>query len=229
MRPEPTVLALACTLLGLASGAHAGEAPHEVSFATADSGTVHANRYGAGTRGVVLAHGAVFDKESWAGLADSLARRGFVVLAIDFRGYGRSVAGTKERGLDEDVLAAVRYLHAHGATSVSVVGASMGGGASGRAATEASPGEIDRLVLLSPVSIPDPARMHAASVLYIASRDERMAPGIREQYERAPEPRRLVLLEGSAHAQNIFATDQGPNLTRILLEALEAPAPPAGH
>jgi len=223
MKPEFAVLALACALLGLVRGAPAGEPPREVSFATADSGTVHANRYGSGTRGVVLAHGAVFDKESWAGLADSLARHGLVVLAIDFRGYGKSVAGTKERGLDEDVLGAVRYLHAHGATSVSVVGASMGGGASGRAATEARPGEIDHLILLSPVSIPDPGRIHATSVLYIASRDERMAPGIREQYERAPEPKRLVLLDGSAHAQNIFATEQGEHLTRILLEALDTP------
>jgi len=229
MRPESAALGLLFTLLGVASGARADGAPQEVSFATADSGTVHANRYGSGNRGVVLAHGAVFDKESWAGLADSLARRGLVVLAIDFRGHGKSVAGTQERGLDEDVLAAVRYLHAHGAGSVSVVGASMGGGASARAATEAGPGEIDRLILLSPVSIPDPGAMHAASVLYIASRDERMAPGIREQYERAPEPKRLVLLEGSAHAQNIFATDQGPGLTRILLEALVAPAAPTHH
>ncbi len=205
----------------------AGEAPRAVSFATADSGTVVADLYGRGERGVVLAHGAVFDKESWAPLADSLAAHGLQALAIDFRGYGDSRAGTKERGLDEDVLAAVRWLHEHGAKSVSVLGASMGGGASARAATEARPGEIDRLALLSPVPIEHPEKLQAATILYVASRDERLAPRIRKQYEKAPEPKRLVLIDGDVHAQNIFRTDQGPRLTQVLLDFLAAGKPSA--
>jgi dienelactone hydrolase len=212
-----------------AGASRAGESPRTVSFATADSGTVVADLYGSGGRAVVLAHGAVFDKESWAPLADSLAARGLRALAIDFRGYGGSKAGTKARGLDEDVLAAVRWLHAHGAKSVSVLGASMGGGASGRAATEAKPGEIDRLALLSPVSIEHPEQLKAATILYVASRDERMAPGIREQYAKAPEPKRLVLIDGDVHAQNIFRTDQGPRLTQVLLDFLAGETPPAGE
>jgi hypothetical protein len=114
---------------------------------------------------------------------------------------------------------------AHGVTSVSVLGANMGGGASGRAATEAAPGEIDRLILFSPVSILDPGRIHAASVLDVASHDEKMAPGIREQSGRAPEPKRLVLLEGGAHAQNIFRTPEGGRLPSLILEALEDGTP----
>ncbi len=210
---------MAFSLVGMALDARADGDPREVSFATADGGRVVANLYGSGERGVVLAHGAVFDKESWADVADGLAARGFMALAIDFRGYGKSVAGTKEHGMDEDVLAAVRYLHEHGAASVSVIGASMGGGASGTAATEARPGEIAHLILLSPVPIAHPEKIHAASVLYIASRDERLAPRIHEQYEKAPDPKRLVLLDGSAHAQNIFETDQAGKLMQILLDA----------
>jgi len=221
------LVALGVMLMSFAATgpAGAGKPPREVSFATADSGTVHADLFGAGERGVVLAHGAVFNKESWADLADSLAAHGFRVLAIDFRGYGKSVAGTKPRGLDEDVLAAVRYLHEQGAAAVSVVGGSMGGGASARAATEAKTGEIAHLVLLSPVSIEHPERIRAANILYIASREEKMAPGILDQYKAAPEPKRLVLLDGSAHAQNIFKTDQGPRLTQVILEALEESLP----
>lgn len=229
MKSFHRIFGLTVLLIGAVPPASAHEAPREVSFATADSGKVVADLYGRGARGVVLAHGAVFNKESWSGLADTLSDLGFRVLAIDFRGYGKSVAGTKEHGLDEDVLAAIRFLHAEGAKSISVIGASMGGGASGRAATEARPGEIDRLILLSPVSIPDPEKLHAGSVLYIASRDERMAPGIQAQYERAPEPKRLVLLDGDAHAQNIFKTDQAGRLTQTIIEGLRVNSPRAGR
>src|SRR5262249_42506039 len=84
----------------------------EGSFSPADGGTVVADLYAAqGSDAVVLAHGAAFDKASWAPFATWLASRGHQVLAIDFRGYGRSTAGTDSRALFEDVLAAVRYLH----------------------------------------------------------------------------------------------------------------------
>jgi pimeloyl-ACP methyl ester carboxylesterase len=220
------LLAPMLLFLGAAPPESAAPAPREVSFATADSGTVVADLYGHGERGVVLAHGAVFNKESWADLAGRLAGLGYQALPIDFRGYGKSVAGSKKRGLYEDVLAGVRYLHHHGAKEVSVIGASMGGGASARAATEAKPGEIDRLILLSPVPIAHPESLHVGSVLYVASRDERLAKKVRAQFERAPEPKRLLLLDGDAHAQNIFKTDRAERLTMAIVEALGA-APPA--
>ena len=66
----------------------------EISFPTADGGTVYGNLYGEGLHAVLLAHGAVFDKESWDGLAQFLSAEGYQVLAIDFRGYGKSTAGS---------------------------------------------------------------------------------------------------------------------------------------
>ena len=116
----------------------------EVSFGTTDGGTVFADLYAASSPDAVgLAHGAAFDKASWAPLATWLAARGHQVLAVDFRGYGRSTAGADSQALFEDVLAAVRYLHTHGVARVSVLGASMGGGAVAEAAVRAAPGEID--------------------------------------------------------------------------------------
>src|SRR5215471_135130 len=103
--------------------------PGEIHFTAQDGGEIYADVYGAGTRGVVLAHGARFDKASWKTQATELANAGFHVVAIDFRGYGKSKAGPNAKaGWDDlymDVLAAVRYLRQNGATSVAVVGASM--------------------------------------------------------------------------------------------------------
>ena len=48
-------------------------------------------------------------------------------------------------------------------------------------------------------------------------------PGIRDQYEKAPGPKELVILEGSAHAQFLFATDQAERLMREILRFLSEP------
>ena len=48
-------------------------------------------------------------------------------------------------------------------------------------------------------------------------------PKIREHYEQAPEPKELIILDGSAHAQFIFATEQGERLMREILRFLTAP------
>jgi pimeloyl-ACP methyl ester carboxylesterase len=64
--------------------------------------------------------------------------------------------------------------------------------------------------------------------LFIVSRDDigsgdiPRLPRIRAQYEKAPEPKELVILEGSAHAQFIFETDQADRLMREILRFLTA-------
>lgn len=192
----------------------------EVSFKTADGGKIVANLYGKGDHAVVLAHGAVFNKESWHNLAITLSSKGYTVLALDFRGYGKSASGSKEKALYMDVLAAVAYLRNEGAKYVSLIGASMGGGAAAQAAVEAKEGEIASVILLSPVPIQNPERMKADKFLFIASRDEPLMPGVKEQYERSPEPKKFELLEGSAHAQHIFKTERADKLTKLIVDFL---------
>jgi alpha-beta hydrolase superfamily lysophospholipase len=209
------------TVLAVVTALGAGPQPQTVTLTASDGGRIAADEYGRGADAVVLAHGAAFNKESWKPQAELLASKGHRVLAINFRGYGASTSGTDGKALYLDVLAAVRYLHDTGATTVSVVGASMGGGASGRAAVSARPGEIDRLLLLSPVSIEKPEDMKAGRFLYIASRDEPMAPGIQKQFDRAPQPKRIELLDGSGHAQNIFKTSQADRLTALIVGFLD--------
>jgi pimeloyl-ACP methyl ester carboxylesterase len=197
-----------------------GAEPASVTFPTADGGTVSADVYGEpGHDGVVLAHGKVFDKASWRPFAELLATRGFRALAFDFRGYGKSVAGKETDALFEDVLAAVRHLRHDGAARVVVIGGSMGGAAAARAAVAAEPGEIDGLVLLSPPDVASPERLKGR-LLFVASEHEPLAERIQQLYQRAPDPKRLVLLPGDAHAQHIFATAQADRLRTAILEFL---------
>jgi hypothetical protein len=63
--------------------------------------------------------------------------------------------------------------------------------------------------------------MHARRILYVASRDEPIAQGVAAQFAKAPEPKRLEMLDGAAHAQHIFPTAQGPALTKLMLDFLK--------
>ena len=48
-------------------------------------------------------------------------------------------------------------------------------------------------------------------------------PGIRASYEKAPQPKELIILDGSAHAQFLFETDQGERVMREILRFLSEP------
>lgn len=134
---------------------------------------------------------AASNKESWEKQARTLATSGFRVLAVDFRGYGKSKGPGDSEPMNAplylDVWAAVRYLRKAGARTVSVVGGSMGGAAAGDAAID-SPGEIARVVFLG--ASPDgPAEKLRCPSLFIVARDDRNAggarlPAIRAQYEK---------------------------------------------
>lgn len=202
-----------------------------ISFPSSDGGVVFADLYGSGDRAVVLAHGGQFNKESWAPQAKELQAAGFEVLAIDLRGYGQSHGPGDKDPMDAplylDVLAGVRYLHGHGAKSVSVVGGSMGGWAAGNASIESKPGEIDRVVMLG-AAPSEPAEKLKSPSLFIVARDdsdgshELRLPGIQKQYEKAPQPKQLIVLDGSAHAQYLFQTDQGDRVMRAILRFLKS-------
>ncbi|MBV8808950.1 MAG: alpha/beta fold hydrolase [Acidobacteriaceae bacterium] len=221
--PRTTFLAVVVTTLGAAQ--------QTISFPTEDGGRVCADVYGLGGRAVVLAHGGRFKKESWREQASVLASEGFQVLAIDFRGFGCST-GPGEKDFDHapfenDVVAAVRYLKAHGVKTVSVVGGSFGGEAAGDASIKSAPGEIDRIVFLG--AAPNlPAEGLKSRALFIVARDDAndagpRLPRIRAQYEKAPQPKELIVLDGSAHAQFLFQTDQSDWVMREILRFLSTP------
>ena len=217
-------LALAMATL-LASG------QESISFPAEDGGRVCADLYGQGASAVVLAHGGRFNKESWRVQANALVSEGLRVLAIDFRGFGCSTgpgqADFDNAPFENDVLAAVRYLKAHGAKVVSVVGGSFGGGAAGDASIRSAPGEIDRVVFLGAAPNLSAEKLKSRALFLVARDDANDAglrlPGIRAQYEKTPEPKELIVLDGSAHAQFLFQTDQSARVLHEITRFLSMP------
>ena len=97
------------------------------------NGAVREGRdYGDGEIGVVLTHmgGATDTQDDWAALAEELVAEGYRVVTFNHNASAVWV----------QVLAATEYLREHGATTIIVGGASLGGMASLRAAQEPGSG-----------------------------------------------------------------------------------------
>lgn len=203
-----------------------------VAFQVGDSVRLEADVYGTGDRGVVvIGHGGYSSRTSWQTEARALANAGFRALVFDTRGAIALRAGKETECLYDascmavDVLAAVRYLRRAGARTIAVVGGSAGGGAAAQASVDAAADEIDRLVLLAPMTISNPHQMKgrkffATSRADLGSDDKPRLPEIRELYERTPGPKEFLLLDGTAHGQRIFGTAEGARLRREMLRFL---------
>lgn len=214
--PSRHGVAIAALFAAIAAGSGCAgpRATQLLTFPADDGVAVNAYGYGrAASHGVVLVPGGHGVGETWEPQARQLARAGFRVLALDYRGLGRSSDGPQdEENVYRDVLAAVRRLRTEGAAEVSVVGASAGGSWAGQAALVA-PGEIDRLVFLA--SAPDRPEDLGGRKLYIVADNDRDGSGrirlddIHVSFERTPHPKQLAVVDGAAHAQFLFLTPQG--------------------
>jgi len=206
----------------------AARAQEPVSFSTQDGGLIQAQLYRAGEHGVVLVHGGRFNKESWEKQARALTNAGFTALAIDLRGYGKSKGpGDTDlftAPLQNDVLAAFKYLQEHGSKKISLLGASLGGGAVAEASARIDSKDLAAVILLA--ATPDhPEKMRGRKFFIIAredigSGDIPRLPKFREQFTKAPEPKKILILDGSAHAQFLFSTPQADRLVREILAFL---------
>lgn len=193
----------------------------EVHFQTEDHASIYANFSPRSSHAVLLAHGAIFNKDSWGDFEQRLLQENYTVLAIDFRGYNKSTRGEQARALHQDILAGVNFLREQKKiTRVTVLGASMGGAAATKASIESRPNTINQLILLSPAQVLKPESLKSET-LFIFSQNEYLAKKINAAYEKALTPKQRAIIDGKAHAQHIFKTPQAENLTCIILKFLQ--------
>jgi pimeloyl-ACP methyl ester carboxylesterase len=216
-------------IAGLALSGWIGKAAAQTysSVRAADGALLSGQFYGKGRHAVLLVPGGHGVGETWDLQARRLARAGFRVLTMDYRGRGRSPSvPPNDEKAHLDVLGAVHRLRAEGARQVSVVGASWGGWAAGTAAI-AAPGLIDRLVFLAHSSFDQPAELEGRK-LFIVARDDRVGSGalrlkeVQAQYNAVPNPKELIILPGAAHAQFLFLTSHGERLYTEIARFLSA-------
>jgi len=191
-----------------------------VEFDTTDGGHVHASLFPAtAARAVVLAHGAVFNKESWYPLARQLQKHGCTCLSIDFRGYGKSTAAhLNDRYVD--IIGAVAFLKAKGSSSIALVGGSMGAVAVLDALKSAAMRGVDKAIILAAPggpSIDNPK----IDKLFIVAEGDPVSARLKTICEQSAPPKSLKIFPGSAHAQHLFKGEHATELTDLIVDFLK--------
>ncbi len=207
-------LALAVTLLlarcGTSDDTVGGEQRESsVSGDEVSVGETTAIVWGEGGRrqGVVLAHGAAYDADSWEDQGRTLEENGVLALAVE---------DTRSRNLRS----AVEYLkEEYDVRDVVLIGASAGAGQVLQVAREA-PEEISQIILLSGTG--EVSDLGEYPKLFVASEGEGIAEEVRRMAGRAPgNQNEALILSGDAHAQAIFQTGEGDRLMQTIAERLK--------
>lgn len=220
------VLAASCSISEPEADLSGSEA---VSFDAPDGVRLEGRLFGDGTAGVVLSHMRPADQTSWFRFAGRLADAGYLVLTYDFRGYcpggdgGCSEGGRDVSAIGQDVLGAIEFVRSRGATSVSLVGASMGGTASLVAASDAGVDVRAVITLSAPASIEGLIADRAvlsnitAAKLFIAGIGD--APAARDAqglYAQAPPPKEVEIVPADDHGTDLLTGSRGEVVRRLI-------------
>jgi fermentation-respiration switch protein FrsA (DUF1100 family) len=204
-----------------------------------------ADRVGRARPAVLVCNGNGGDRSMRAPLAAALSRMGLAVLLFDYRGYGGNPGHPTEAGLAADARAALRYLAGRPEVDperVIYFGESLGAAVALRLATERPPAA---LVLRSPfASLAEVGRRHYpvlpvslllrdrydsaalagrldAPLLVVAGGRDQIVPAghSRRLFDAAPQPKRLVVLDGADHNDDELLA--GPRLLAELRTFLD--------
>ncbi len=239
VRPVLLVVALAI-LAACGDGSEDADASgsQPVAFESTDGVALEGRLFGEGSTGVVLAHMRPADQRSWFRFAQRLADQGYLVLTFDFRGTcpgGEAGCSSGELEISQiwqDVVGAIDVIRSRGATSVALVGASMGGTASLVAAAQDG-GDVDAVVTLSaPVSIDGLVadgtllQQVGANKLFVAGvGDAAAASAAQELYATSPPPKRVEIVPADDHGTDLLTGPQGEVVRRTIETYLAQFAP----
>jgi uncharacterized protein len=210
-----------------------------VTFATDDGLTLNGwfvRGEGASTGTVIVFNGNAGNRAYRSDLAAQLAASGLSVLLFDYRGYGENPGSPTEEGLALDARAARRYVLSRAdvdARRLVYFGESLGSAVAVRLAVEHPPHAV---ILRSPfTSFVEMGRLHypilpvgwilrdrypsidriakiGCPLLVIAGSADSIVPASqsRRLFEAALEPKRLELVEGADHNDEVLAA--GPRV-----------------
>jgi uncharacterized protein len=203
-----------------------------VTFEAADGIELAGRIFGQGRVGLVFAHmGRSGDTQAdWYRLARALADRRYLAPTYNRRGTCSASGRECSKGADDyasswkDVVGAVDFLRSRGVTTLALVGASVGAMASLHALATNSV-EAAALVEIGGVNHEsgyDFSREELEAVegakLFVSATGDTYgaADAAREWYSWARQPKRLELLEGSAHGTDMLI--EGQPTARPLME-----------
>lgn len=248
-RPLLAIAGLVLALAGCGGGQKAGSGAATLSDEQSCSGMLSGGQpakfgpdadlsgvvLGSGRVGLVLAHQVESDHCQWGPYALEQVKAGYRVMLFDFAGHGESDTSTTAN--DDAVVAAAGYLRSHGAQSVVLIGASMGGTAVLAAATKITPAVAGVISLSGPAVYGDVSALSAVPqlavpVLYAAcDLDAPFGDAAAAMYAATPQSvsRTLAVQQTCTHhGVALTFTSGGPDATAVrsaITDFLAAHAP----
>ena len=206
-------------------------------FTTDDGVRIEGRVFGAGSVGVVLAHGAFETGQgSWFSFAQTLSAQGYGVLTLNLRGYcpgginGCSGGSRNPPETWHDVVAGAKFLQRKGTARVFLMGASLGARSCLWAASRPGvtvAGVIGVSTPLKAVADYSPAYDFTRDViaaiaepklLMAGDSDEDYATQARTLFAWAVEPKVLSILSSAAHGPTLMGV---PGATTAVLDFVE--------
>src|SRR5581483_3831737 len=164
---------------------------------------------------VICSHMLHTTRAIWSesGIPQRLALQRYAVLTYDFRGNGDSEGPPDIWSLDVDLRAAVAFAKQQGATKIVLMGASMGGTASLKVASEE---QVSAVISLSgpqsfSVSVSDQEvqAMHIPRLFMASETDTPFVTDARHMYAIATQPKEISIYPGNNHGTDIFGGENG--------------------
>ena len=194
-------------------------------------------------RGVLMLHQCNADKSMYSALAEKAAAKGLHTLALDFRGYGRSVDETysmdkmeAKAGNRDELVAMVRKMRADhwpsdvelayqtlvdkvGSQNIAFIGASCGGGQAMILAEKQPPTSLSFFSSgMGEKGIERFVKLSDIPALFIAAQGyEFTYRSAKVAFEKAKNPQsRLISYKGNGHGHPLFKQDN--NLENIMID-----------
>ncbi len=210
-------------LVLLFSGCLAGRPGQEISFVTPDGVTLSGRLAGIGETGVILSHMKGGSQVDWWPFARVLEDQGYTSLVFDFRGYGKSGGEIDLNKLHIDLQSALKYLQDKGISEIFLVGASMGGTASIKVASEYNTTGI--VTISAPVVISDGLDVTTdinkieEAKLFIAAEDDKFhARTLDLLLQNSTNYSKAYRLSGANHGTDIFDGENGDRARGLILD-----------
>ncbi|MGH2454177.1 MAG: alpha/beta hydrolase [bacterium] len=217
---------LAACALVLATPPPPAAAHTAITFRTEDGVTIRGYQFGSGRAVVIFSHMFGTDQRIWFPLAEDLARRGYTAITYDYRGIGRSAGRFVIAQTYRDALAAIVHATRGGPRPVILIGASMGGTVSLKAAAlrQAAGRPVQGVLVMASGTMfrgldvrPHLSSLRAPRLFIAGARDHPFADSVRRMHALGPAPKSLHLYPTGAHGTYLFATRYGPAIREEII------------
>lgn len=201
-----------------------------VTFITKDGVKLSGTLYGSGSIALILSNQTDTMQRDWAPFARLAASKGYLTLAYDYRGKGASKGTFETDKLATDVRAAMAFVRQQGARHIALIGASIGGAATARAAAAE---HADAVVILSaPDAWPgleadDQVIEHlGAPAFFLNSMNDYYTAAVQHMYDVAAQPKQIKLYPGFDHGiELLYDPTIGTKVCQLIFAFLAAHVP----